>query len=123
VRIFAWVNLSFNSHTDDTIVTLVIDGDSIETTPNHLFYTSEGWVTVSALALGDGALSLSGGLGIAESITTETRSQTMYDLTVEEVHTFAVGDGAWVVHNQNCPLFLEIGRWENRKTGILALLP
>lgn len=23
----------------------------------------------------------------------------MYDLTVEEVHTFAVGDGDWVVHN------------------------
>jgi len=91
------------SHTDDTIVTLVIDGDSIETPPNHLFYTSEGWVTVSALALGDEVLSISGGLGIAESITTETRSQMMYDLTVEEVHTFAVGDGAWVVHNQQRP--------------------
>jgi hypothetical protein len=26
-------------------------------------------------------------------------SQTMYDLTVEEVYTFAVGEGAWVVHN------------------------
>lgn len=25
----------------------------------------------------------------------------MYDLTVEEVHTFAVGDGDWVVHNTN----------------------
>ena len=26
----------------------------------------------------------------------------MYDLTVEEAHTFAVGDGQWVVHN-SCP--------------------
>ena len=24
----------------------------------------------------------------------------MYDLTVEEAHTFAVGDGEWVVHNE-----------------------
>ncbi|MEL7236271.1 MAG: hypothetical protein AAGK74_17340, partial [Chloroflexota bacterium] len=28
-------------------------------------------------------------------------TQTMYDLDVETVDTFAVGDGAWVVHNQD----------------------
>jgi hypothetical protein len=26
----------------------------------------------------------------------------MYDLTVSNVHTFAVGDGQWVVHNTTC---------------------
>ena len=43
----------------------------------------------------------------------------MYDLDVETVDTFAVGDGAWVVHNQNqnCPLPLEVGNWENRFKG------
>ena len=33
----------------------------------------------------------------------------MYDLTVDEVHTFAVGDGQWVVHNTDlCDVFGEI---------------
>ena len=30
-------------HEDDTIVTLTIDGEVIETTPWHPFYTDEGW--------------------------------------------------------------------------------
>jgi hypothetical protein len=27
----------------------------------------------------------------------------MYNLTVDEAHTFFVGDGAWLVHNTNGP--------------------
>jgi hypothetical protein len=37
--------------------------------------------------------------GEVEGILIEELTQTMYDLTVEEVHTFAVGKGEWVVHN------------------------
>ena len=37
---------------------------------------------------------------------TDARTQTMYDLDVAIVDTFAVGDGAWVVHNvDGCPPF------------------
>lgn len=36
-----------------------------------------------------------------ESVVIVVQVQAMYDLTVEEAHTFAVGEGVWVVHN--CP--------------------
>jgi hypothetical protein len=29
----------------------------------------------------------------------------MYNLTVDEAHTFFVGDGAWLVHNIDCPVY------------------
>jgi hypothetical protein len=38
----------------------------------------------------------------------------MYDLTVEDVHIFAVGEGAWVVHNcGKGEAETEVGRWED----------
>jgi hypothetical protein len=65
-----------------------------------LFYTDEGWVEAENLEVGDAILSLGGVYGAVDSILIENRTQTMYDLTIEEVHTFAVGDGDWVVHNE-----------------------
>ena len=53
------------------------------------------------LELGDAILSLGGSYGTVEAILIEARSETMYDLTVESVHSFAVGEGDWVVHNTN----------------------
>jgi hypothetical protein len=34
----------------------------------------------------------------------------MWDLTVSDVHTFAVGEGQWVVHNDSCPDFIADAR-------------
>ena len=45
-------------------------------------------------------LSLDGDYGTVEQIIlVEDAHQPMYNLTVDEVHTFAVGEGEWVVHN------------------------
>jgi guanyl-specific ribonuclease Sa len=33
----------------------------------------------------------------------------MWDLTVSDVHTFAVGEGQWVVHNDSCPDWITPG--------------
>ena len=86
-------------HDDSTILTVTIEGEEIETTPWHLFYTSEGWLEADDLSTGSLILSLDGTYGVVEAILVEDRSETMYDLTVDEVHTFSVGDGDWVVHN------------------------
>lgn len=51
---------------------------------------------------GDSIVSLGGVYGTVENVIIVDTVQTMYDLTVEEVHTFAVGDGDWVVHNDEC---------------------
>src|SRR5690606_16527193 len=89
------------SHEDEAIAYVTINGEEIETTPWHLFYTSEGWLEVEDLEAGDAIVSLGGVYGIVDGIIIENTTQAMYDLTVEEVHTFAVGDGNWIVHNNN----------------------
>ena len=87
------------THDDDQIVYLTIDGEEIETTPWHPFYTDEGWEDAGDLQPGDLILSLDGDYGVVDNIVVVDETQTMYDLDVETVDTFAVGDGAWVVHN------------------------
>lgn len=103
-------------HDDDTIVTLTIDGEVVETTPWHPFYTDEGWVDAGDLEVGDLVLSLDGDYGVVDTILTEDRTATMYDLTVDVVHTFAVGKGEWVVHNVpgNCDTYLTLFRGDTR---------
>ncbi len=72
----------------------------IETTPNHPFYTADGeWVVAGDLETGDRILALDGSYGMVEALEVVERVQAMYDLTVAEAHTFAVGAGQWVVHN------------------------
>ena len=63
--------------------------------------TDEVWVDAEDLEIGDLVLALDGDYGVVEATLTEARTQTMYDLDVAIVDTFAVGDGAWVVHNSN----------------------
>ncbi len=51
------------------------------------------------LETGDRILALDGSYGTVEALEVVERVQSMYDLTVAEAHTFAVGEGRWVVHN------------------------
>jgi hypothetical protein len=53
------------------------------------------------LIIGNEIASLDGSNGTVEAIVVEARTEIMYDLTVEEVHTFAVGQGEWMAHNQD----------------------
>lgn len=92
---------------------LVIDGELIETTPEHPFYTIAGeWVEAENLTVGDLIWSLDGDYGAIEDIELIQTQQPMYNLTVDEAHTFFVGDGDWLVHNTSCPRLLEIPEGE-----------
>ncbi len=86
-------------HTDPAIEHLRIDGETIETTPDHRFLTDHGWVEAAALYPGSKVEKLDGSTGTVEGYTIEVRPVIMWDLTVSAVHTFAVGEGQWVVHN------------------------
>jgi hypothetical protein len=59
-----------------------------------------GWVAASEFQIDDTIRSLDGDYGNIEAISIVDQSQTMYNLTVDEAHTFFV-DGEWLVHN--CP--------------------
>ena len=89
------------SHIDPEIVLLVIDGEYLETTREHPFYTDEGeWVDAEDLEIGEEIRNLDGDYGIVESVEVITVSQAMYNLTVDTAHTFFDGEGEWLVHNQ-----------------------
>ncbi len=51
------------------------------------------------LRLGEQVRRLDGGYGEVRSVHSVRRVQRMYNLTVNEAHTFFVGDGEWLVHN------------------------
>lgn len=87
-------------HEDPVIVFLTIDGELIETTPEHPFYTADGdWVAAGDLQAGDHIQQADGTTGTVEAINIVYRLQPMYNLTVSTAHTFFVGDGQWLVHN------------------------
>src|SRR5262249_1574737 len=89
-----WVNL------DPALVDLSLDGEAIETTPHHPFYTMErGWVDAGALWLGAHIRKADGGAGAVQDMMVVARPQLMYNLTVATAHTFFVGNGRWLVHN------------------------
>jgi len=87
-------------HWDLVLVVLIIDGETITTTPEHPFYTPmHGWLPAGELWVGAGLRRADGGTGIVESATTVTRTELMWNLTVDVVHTFFVGGGEWLAHN------------------------
>jgi RHS repeat-associated protein len=73
--------------------------ETIHTTQKHPWLTTKGWITAGNLRLGDQVLRLDGETAMVVALKVVPGEQSMYDLTVSNVHTFAVGVGQWVVHN------------------------
>lgn len=82
-------------------------GKSITATDGHPFRTSEGWRDAILLKKG-GKLLLKGsgegdddsaGGATIEDVRIETKTVRVYNLEVENLHTFFVGDEGYVVHN------------------------
>ncbi len=90
----------------ETTLDVTIDGETLHTTDEHPFYVirdnEEQWVEAKHLQADDRVLAADGTLGVVEAIEIVDKPQTMYNLTVALVATYMVGDGQWVVHNQNC---------------------
>lgn len=80
-------------------------GELIETTPEHPFFVvGSEWVNAGELQTGDTVVSFDGDKGILAngtviSVERIEEPQIMYNLTVEEAHTFFVGEGEWLVYN------------------------
>jgi hypothetical protein len=91
------------AHYDQTIVELTIDEEVLETTADHPFYTTENeWVEAADLQVGDRVWNVEGGWGVVEAVEVVAEPQMMYNLTVDEAHTFFVGEEGWLVHNDDC---------------------
>jgi pretoxin HINT domain-containing protein len=84
---------------DPEVAWVTIGGDVVETTPDHPFFTLErGWVEAGLLWPGAHVQSTSGS-GIVASVEVKATPTRMWDLTVDEAHSFYVSVGEWLVHN------------------------
>jgi hypothetical protein len=71
----------------------------VHTTQKHPWLTTKGWITAGQLHLGNEVQLLDGATATVIGLKIVPGTAAMYDLTVSNVHTFAVGDGQFVVHN------------------------
>jgi len=101
-------------HTDSDLVDLTITTNThaphstkvtktkevLHTNQKHPFYTLEkGFVPVGQLKLGMHVLRANGQFGVITGWKIVPGSKVMYNLEVAQDHTFVVGVGQWVVHN------------------------
>lgn len=82
-------------------------GKSITATEGHPFRTNEGWRDAVLLKKGTKLLLMgsgkgdddSAGIATIEDVRIETKTARVYNLEVENLHTFFVGEDGVVVHN------------------------
>ena len=85
-----------------TLLLRFADGESIETTDEHPFYVDgEGFVPAGRLSLGRTIVTRAGPPTLLVSVTKQNSPKTVYNLEVQDDHTYFVGNnggGLWV-HN------------------------
>lgn len=90
-----------------TLIQLEIAGETIETTPEHPFWMPEkGWVPAGQLQVGDEVAFFSGERGkiTVRSQKHLTHPVKVYNLEVDDWHTYTVGQHKVLVHNTCDPL-------------------
>ncbi|MCY9587477.1 polymorphic toxin-type HINT domain-containing protein, partial [Paenibacillus alvei] len=98
------VTATFNHETGtDEIYKIHVGDQVIESTYNHPFWVDgQGWTFVKDLKVGNLLVQSDGNKLKIKSIELEHESATVYNMTVDEFHTYFVSDlGIWV-HNSNC---------------------
>jgi hypothetical protein len=72
----------------------------VHTTANHPWLSADhGWLIASFLHVGEPVQQADGRVATVVSVRSVPGAADKWDLTVSQVHTFAVGSGAYVVHN------------------------
>ncbi|MGG1617123.1 polymorphic toxin-type HINT domain-containing protein [Paenibacillus sp. NRS-1782] len=98
------VTATFNHETDE-IYNIHVGGQTIESTFNHPFYVKDkGWTFVKDLKPGDLLVQSDGNTLKVDSIELEQKQVRVYNMTVDEFHTYFVSDLNIWVHNTNCNL-------------------
>ncbi|MFD1887617.1 polymorphic toxin-type HINT domain-containing protein [Paenibacillus wenxiniae] len=108
--------ITFNRKTDE-IYKIHVGGQMIESTFNHPFYVkNKGWTFVKDLTVGDLLVQSNGNTLKIDSIEFLHKHVTVYNLTVDEFHTYFISDlGIWV-HNTDVCVFSAKGNGELRAT-------
>ena len=90
-------------HSVDEILHLYTDEGDIDTTANHPFYViGKGWVAAGDLAVGDKVFNLDGTTSVVLGSAIEKLDEPVlvYNLEVEDFHSYFVGCVPVLVHNR-----------------------
>lgn len=90
--------------------TVILNGESIETTANHPFYTiDEGWTNAEDLEAGDKVELSDGSCGEVDNVKKNELEEpvTVYNFCVMDYHTYYVGESEVFVHNECTPSVAE----------------
>jgi RHS repeat-associated protein len=92
-------------HETDEIYKIHVGDQTIESTFNHPFWVDgKGWTFVKDLKPGDLLVQSDGNTLKIDSIELEHKQATVYNMTVDDFHTYFVSNlGIWV-HNTSCGL-------------------
>jgi len=106
------VGKTYRTHDIDLIDVVVTGGAVIHTTSKHPFWSAsdDRWIGAADLAPGTALRSDDGAPVRVAAVRPVPGGQDMYDLTVDDAHTFYVfaGDHAILVHNVSC-LAIDLG--------------
>ena len=98
--------------------TTTIRDETVHTTTTHPWLTADhAWLPAAFLRVGEPVLRADGTTAVVVRVRVVPGAADMWDLTVAQVHTFAVGSGQFVVHN--CPDGTDAGNGKGRdpRTG------
>src|SRR5712692_6226569 len=80
---------------------VTLKSEVVHTTSEHPFFTTEsGFVSAGKVKAGMHVLRADGSVGVITRERAVHGTKVMYNLEVAQDHTFTVGDGQWVVHNE-----------------------
>jgi peptidoglycan hydrolase-like protein with peptidoglycan-binding domain len=84
---------------------LYTDDEVIETTKNHLFFVDDWWQTAEKIDVGDKVLTSEENYKEIEKIEVKllNEPEKIYNLNVDEYHTYFVGEEKLLVHNMCTP--------------------
>ena len=104
----------------DTVYMLhTATGEAIRTTSDHPFYVRGQWVRVKRLRVGDSLVTQAGQRLRLLRIEVKPERVTVFNFTVDELHTYFVGSSAILVHN-NGPCDLAIKETQAGKGNITS---
>ena len=89
---------------NDELLHIETSRGAIDATTSHPFYVvGKGWVAAGDLAVGDSIQAISGDAGVVTGLELEKldRPISVYNLDVEDFHSYFVADGV-LVHNAGC---------------------
>ena len=96
------------------------NGAVLETTDEHpLYVDGRGFVKAKEVGIGNSIVTRAGPAAKVVAIQADVRQATVYNFTVDEFHTYFVGQNALWVHNVDCNL----GEYSGRPTTVQGDAP